>query len=80
MSEHVLIHEALLRMRKFSQLVSYHVLRYSHWDIVLPVVHEKTNPTCYAKIGKISFLEAAVMDRTHTRRNLGGWYKNAHPF
>lgn len=30
-------------MREFSQLVPYHVLRYSHWDVVLPVVHEKAD-------------------------------------
>jgi hypothetical protein len=37
-------------MREFSQLVPYHVLRYSHWDVVLPVVHEKSDPACNAKM------------------------------
>jgi hypothetical protein len=54
-------------MREFSQLVSYHVLRYSHWDVVLPVVHEKADSACYAKIYKTRapFLEVGV-----TKRNI----------
>lgn len=65
LSKYALIHEALLRMREFSQLVSYHVLRNSHWDVVLPVVHEKTDSARYAKIYKTRapFLEAGVMNR-----------------
>ncbi len=42
--KHALVHEAFLRMGKFSQLVPNHVLRYHDRDVVLPVVYEKADP------------------------------------
>jgi hypothetical protein len=40
----VLVHEAFLRMRKLPQLVSYHVLGNRHRQVVLSVMHKKTDP------------------------------------
>ena len=52
-------------MREFSQLVSYHVLRYSHWDVVLPVVHEKADTACYTIYisTRAPFPDAGMMNR-----------------
>jgi len=47
----VLVHEAFLRMRKFSQLVPNHVLRYHDRDVVFPVVYEKADPNEIRKDG-----------------------------
>lgn len=60
-------------MRELSQLVSYHILRYSNWDVVLPVVHEKADSAYWIKYLKTSILPKSSSDElTHTQQNLGG--------
>jgi hypothetical protein len=41
---HALVHESFLCVRKFTQLVPYHVLCYHDRDVVLPVMYEKADP------------------------------------
>lgn len=43
-SDDLLVHEALLRMRKLPQFMSDHILGNCHREVVLSVMHEKTDP------------------------------------